>query len=152
MCIRDRFIAGVGSRHDELAAKIKALSLEATVHLLGLRHDVPHLLGASDVYVSSSWWEGLSVALLEAMAAGLPGVVTDVGDTANVFTAEMGRLVPARQPQVLAAALCDLVNQPDKWPQMGAAARDTIIAGYSAEAAARQLLELYAAIQKRPKG
>jgi glycosyltransferase involved in cell wall biosynthesis len=145
------FIAGVGSLHDELAAKINVLGLGTTVHLLGLRHDVPQLLGASDMYVSSSWWEGLSVALLEAMAAGLPGVVTDVGDTANVFTSAMGSLVPARQPQVLAAALCDLLDQPDKWPQMGAAARDAIVAGYSAEVAARQLLQLYAAIQKPSK-
>jgi glycosyltransferase involved in cell wall biosynthesis len=108
-------------------------------------------LGASDIYVSSSWWEGLSVALLEAMASGLPGVVTDVGDTAQVFTSEMGRLVPARQPHVLAAALCDLLAQPENWPQMGAAAREAIIAGYSAEVAAKQLLALYADIHKRLK-
>lgn len=146
------FIAGVGSLHDDLAAKINALGLSATVHLLGLRHDVPQLLGASDIYVSSSWWEGLSVALLEAMATGLPGVVTDVGDTAQVFTSEMGRLVPARQPQVLAAALCDLLAQPENWLQMGTAAREAIVAGYSAEVAAKQLLALYTDIQKPQKG
>jgi glycosyltransferase involved in cell wall biosynthesis len=142
------FIAGIGSRHDELTAKINALALNPTVTLLGLRDDIPQLLAASDIYVSSSWWEGLSVALLEAMAAGLPGVVTNVGDTAQIFTSDMGKLVPPRQPNQLAEAICDMLNQPDKWAQMGTAARDAVIAGYSAESSANQLLQLYADIQK----
>lgn len=141
------FIAGIGSLHDELAAKINALGLETAVHLLGLRHDVLQLLTASDIYVSSSWWEGLSVALLEAMAAGLPSVVTDVGDTSKIFTSDMGRMVPSRQPQVLAAAMCDLIEKPDKWQQMGANAREAVIRGYSDTVLADKLLQVYADIQ-----
>lgn len=142
-------IAGIGALQDELAAKITALGLDKTVQLLGLRHDVPQLLAASDIYVSSSWWEGLPVATLEAMAAGLPIVATSVGDLPQVVTPALGQLVPPKEPQALATALCHLLNHPEQRQQMGIAARETAVADYSATVWANKLIALYSDIQTR---
>lgn len=103
-------IAGGGHLRDHLNTRTRQLQLQEHVFLLGPRHDVPALLAASDIYVSSSHWEGLPTSILEAMAAGLPIVATRVGDISCLVPANSGILVPPKQPTVLAQALnalCD---------------------------------------------
>jgi glycosyltransferase involved in cell wall biosynthesis len=87
---------------------------------------VADLLVASDVYVSSSHTEGLSNAILEAMASGLPVVVTDVGDSASVVDTSAGIVVPPQRPEELGAALLRLVDDPAERATMGAAARSHV--------------------------
>jgi glycosyltransferase involved in cell wall biosynthesis len=143
-------IAGSGGLHDQLAAQIAAAGLDQQVELLGPRSDVPQLLAASDLFVSSSWWEGLPVAVLEAMAAGLPVVATSVGDVPQVVVAGTGLVVPPRDPQALAAALRSLLENRAHAQALGQAARDHIARHYSPAAWVDQILEIYRAVQPGP--
>ena len=77
------------------------------MHFLGLRRDIPDILAASDIFVSASAWEGAPVSLLEAMANGLPPVVTDVGENRRVLQDTGARLVPPRDPAALAEPLME---------------------------------------------
>ncbi|MBK8984679.1 MAG: glycosyltransferase [Chloroflexi bacterium] len=136
-------IAGQGPQEAELMAQITALGLENKAMLLGLRHDISALLAASDIYVSTTHWEGLPVSMLEAMAAGLPCVVTAVGDVPLVIDETMGTLVPPQQPAAFAEALQRLVEAPTVWPSMGQAARQKIADSYSADVWVEKQLVLY---------
>lgn len=99
-------IAGDGPQRAALERQIVALDLVPAVRLLGNRDDVTELLAECDVFVLSSIAEGMPVTLLEAMAARLPIVSTDVGGVAAVVEDGVtGTLVPPRDPQALADAL-----------------------------------------------
>lgn len=137
-------IAGYGPLYSDLEGQIKALGLEKVVHLLGARNDVPHLLAASDIFVSASHWEGLPVALLEAMGAGLPIVATNVGDVPEVVIEGTGLVVPAQDPPRLAEAVISLLNDPIKMKSWGLAAKSHIIQNYSSKVWVDRLLTLYA--------
>jgi glycosyltransferase involved in cell wall biosynthesis len=136
-------IVGNGRLHAELAAQLAALSLEGHAVLLGERHDVPRLLAASAIYVSSSHWEGLPVAVLEAMAAGLPIVATSVGDLPHVVVDSTGVLVPPREPRKLAMALQTLLDNPAQRQALGAAAQAYVARNYSPEVWFDRLMALY---------
>jgi glycosyltransferase involved in cell wall biosynthesis len=118
-------IAGDGpclSAVQELAAR---LELGAHVRFLGRVDDVPALLSRSSALVLSSWLEGISLTLLEAMARGLPVVATDVGGNPEVVDdGRTGFLVPARDPSALAEALLNLWRDPALGRQFGRAGRE----------------------------
>ncbi len=100
------------------------LGLEGEVSFLGERHDVLERLRAADVFALSSTSEGLSLGLLEALAAGLPIVATRVGGNAEIVTdGETGRLVPPADPTALATALLACLTDPPLLVAMGRAAR-----------------------------
>jgi glycosyltransferase involved in cell wall biosynthesis len=136
-------LAGDGPLFGEIRDLVALLGLEKNVLLLGARRDVPRLLAASDLYVSSSHWEGLPLALLEAMMAGLPVVATHVGDMPRLVTAESGRIVPPRQPEALAVAIEQLLSDPARMRAMGASARALALRDYSPQAWMEKLLNLY---------
>lgn len=139
-------IAGDGPLCEELESQVKQLQLEETVFLLGQRDDVPHLLKAGDLYISSSHWEGLPVSVLEAMASGLPVLATSVGDMPYLVLPETGILVPPHQPGQLAQEILSLLSQPKRLEQMGAAGREHIQKNFSPAVWVRQLLTLYASV------
>ena len=92
-------------------ATVRDLDLEPHVHIRGRlsRNEVVEALQAADVFLLASLSEGLSTATLEAMAVGLPVVVTDVGGMREAVTDGVeGRVVPPRDPAALAAALLEL--------------------------------------------
>ncbi|MEO6790496.1 MAG: glycosyltransferase family 4 protein [Ornithinibacter sp.] len=99
-------VAGEGPQRAALQARIDAESLP--IRLLGRRRDVPDLLGAADVVISSALWEGQPVGLQEALHAGAAIVATDVGGTAAVV-GEAALLVPAADPTSLSRAIRDVV-------------------------------------------
>jgi glycosyltransferase involved in cell wall biosynthesis len=136
-------IAGVGNLFEKIISKISELQLEGAVNCLGARADVPQLLAASDIYASSSHWEGLPVAVLEAMMAGLPIVATAVGDIPKVVTQEAGMIVPPHEPACLAEALSELVRAPEKAHEMGSAARMRAMREYSLDTWIKRLTSLY---------
>lgn len=103
---------GAAAAIAEVEDAIAAHGVGHRVVLLGQRDDIGELLQASDIYVSSSHWEGLPVAVLEAMAAGLPVIVTDVGDNRRVVDDSCGALVPPRRPDLLAEAVQRLLADP----------------------------------------
>jgi glycosyltransferase involved in cell wall biosynthesis len=136
-------IAGSGSLFDEIRAKISHMQLDDSIACLGVRSDVPQLLAASDIFVSSSHWEGLPVAILEAMMAGLPIVATAVGDIPKVVTQDAGLIVPPHQPDCLAEALHDLVRAPAKARAMGEAGRARAVQEYSLDTWMKRHIAVY---------
>jgi glycosyltransferase involved in cell wall biosynthesis len=144
-------IVGRGRLEVRVAREIERLGLGARARLLGLRSDVPRLLAASDLYASSSHWEGLPVAMLEAMAAGLPVVATKVGDVPRVVDASCGVLVAPRDPAALAFAISGLVGDPLRREQLGACGRARVRANFGTRAWAERHMALYAeVVRTRP--
>jgi len=107
-----RFVSvGQGPLAAELEAERDRLGLGERFRFLGYREDPIRVLVAADIFCLSSRFEGLPIALLEAMAAGLPVVATRVGGVPTVVTDGMeGRLVPAGDPSALAAAVAELLD------------------------------------------
>ncbi len=104
-------IAGDGPLRDELRSLVRRLGLEDRVMLLGLRRDVPRLLQASDALVLSSAWEGMPVAVLEAMAARRPVVATAVASVPEMLEHGVsGLLAPPGDPGALANAMSKLMD------------------------------------------
>ena len=115
------------------------------VRWLGLRRDLAALLDAADGFVLSSAWEGMPLALGEAMAMEKPVVATDVGGVREL-AGDAATLVPARDPMALAAAMLDLMRQPTAARQaLGGAARERIAAQFSIDRRADDWEELYGA-------
>ncbi len=140
-------IVGAGEFQGTILQQMAALQLEDHVKLLGLRSDVPRLLAASDIYVSASHWEGLPVSILEAMAAGLPVVATNVGDVLRVVKPQFGLCVPPHQPHQLAAAVCQFVENPEHCIRSGTAARAYVSESHTSTVWLNQLLDIYTQAQ-----
>jgi glycosyltransferase involved in cell wall biosynthesis len=106
---RDRrmtlMVVGDGPERGALEDLARDLGIAERVRFLGRRDDARDWLWACDAYVNSSISEGVSLTILEAMAASLPIVATRVGGTVEVVDAGSGRLVPARDPAALAEAI-----------------------------------------------
>ena len=99
-------LAGDGPLRGELARLVSALGLEDVVRILGFRANVGELLAASDLVALPSLWEGLSISLLEAMAAEKPVVTTSIESNREVTNeGEAALLVPPKHPASLAAAI-----------------------------------------------
>jgi glycosyltransferase involved in cell wall biosynthesis len=114
------FIAGEGELKKTLLVLRDELGLNSRVSFLGFRDDVPRLLAAFDIFVLPSLWEGLPVALIEAMAAGKPIVATDVDGNCEVIGRdEAGLAVESRDPGGLARALIQLIDDPGLRDRMG---------------------------------
>ena len=117
-------LAGDGPALPAVAAALTRNGLSHRVELLGARDDIPDLLARSDVFVLSSRSEGFPVSVLEAMAAGLPVVATDVGGVGEaVEDGETGFLVPAADSEALARALERLLVDGELRRRLGAAGR-----------------------------
>jgi glycosyltransferase involved in cell wall biosynthesis len=100
---------GVTVDNPELWRTVQESGLQVVVHLLGPRSDIPRLMASLDIGCLSSWSESSPFVICEAMACGVPCVVTDVGD-ARTTVGDTGAVVPPRQPEALAQALFSLVE------------------------------------------
>src|SRR5690606_37287064 len=108
-------IAGEGALRGALEQQVQDLGLGERVSLLGHREDVPALVRAADLYISSSWSEGLGTSVLEALAAGTPTVATVAGGVGEmVRDGETGYLVPNRAPEKLAEAMLASMRDPGR--------------------------------------
>lgn len=135
---------GDGELKEQLQAQVQSLNLGAQVHFLGNRSDVPELLAASDLFVLPSLWEGLPMALLEAMATGLPIVATEVSGTVQtMIPGETGILTPPGDSQQLAQAIEQLISDPAQAQRLSTAARQRVEAEFSAQKQADEHLALY---------
>jgi glycosyltransferase involved in cell wall biosynthesis len=140
----EALIVGDGPDRAVLGAEIRSLGLDGRVWLEGERSDVPTLLADSDLFVLSSRSEGLPVSVLEAMAAELPVVATDVGGLAElVVDGETGSLVPPGDAEALAAALGRLIGDRDLRRTLGAAGRARAEELFDLAAFRRAHAELY---------
>jgi len=137
-------IAGAGPLEADLNKKVRDLRLESYVRMPGFIDDVPGFLSGLDLYVLPSHAEGIGLAVIEAMAAGLPVVATRVGGVPEaVIDGVTGLLVPPRQPKALAQAIVRLLVDPDLARSMGASGRERAEAVFDAKAAAEKTLEVY---------
>jgi glycosyltransferase involved in cell wall biosynthesis len=123
---------------------VRSLRLEPRVHLLGNRDDMARCLAASDIFVMASRWEGNPLAVMEAMASGLPVVGTAVGGVPDlVESGQHGILVPPGEPAALARAMEFLCRNPETRRSMGAAARDRASRQFSLQQMVRAYDALY---------
>jgi len=137
-------LAGDGPDRAALERKAEALKLGRRIRFLGDRADVPQLLAAADLHVLTSSSEGMSLTLLEAMAAGKVSVATAVGGNPEVLEdGRTGVLVPPGDLQALASALVDLLQHPERARSMGAAARRAFRERYTVEAMIARYEDLY---------
>ncbi len=113
-------LVGEGSEREKIEAEIDAQDVRPHVRLLGLRCDVARLLQVSDMFLLTSISEGIPVTLIEAMAARLPVVSTDVGGVAEmVVDGQTGLLAPAGDDEALAQAMLRLADKAELRHQMG---------------------------------
>ena len=118
---------GDGGLRQELERKVNQIGLDGKILFLGLRDDIPELLAISDLFVLPSLYEAQGKVLVEAMAAGLPVVATEVGGVPDVVRNEKtGILVPPKNSQALAKAIISLITDKVKAKQMGQAGRQAI--------------------------
>ncbi len=135
---------GAGPERTRLEALAATLDLRGRVRFLGERRDVERLLQAFDVALLTSRSEGTPLTLLEAMAASLPCVATDVGGTPEVVVpGETGLLSRAGDDEALAARLQTLVRSPDLRARMGRRGRRRVEAHFDADVMEHGYLERY---------
>lgn len=108
------FLVGDGPRRQFLENLIETLKLNDRVHLLGIRSDVAGLLKGADMAVMSSHWEGFGLAAVEAMAAGLPVIATDIDGLAQVV-GDAGVLFEHDNAARLAHEISSLIDNPIKY-------------------------------------
>jgi glycosyltransferase involved in cell wall biosynthesis len=137
-------LVGGGELENTVREQVAGLGLQGRVRFLGVRADVADILRASDVFVLSSRWEGNSLSVMEAMAAGLPVVSTAVGGVPElVQEGATGLLVPSEDAGALAQAMQALVDDPVRRQAMGAAARQHAVAHFDIRHTVRMYEELY---------
>ena len=137
-------VAGDGPDRAELDALIGKLGIGGSVRMLGRRDDMPSIYASLDVMVSASRREGLPIALLEGMASRLPIIATQIGEIPTVIqNGRTGVLVPANDPELLAAAIIELLRDPAKRERFGSAARQLVEEEYSAERMTADYLRVY---------
>jgi glycosyltransferase involved in cell wall biosynthesis len=137
-------LVGHGRFERQMRQRASRLGLSDTIIFTGYRADAPRVAGAFDVFVLPSVHEGLSIALIEAMAQGRPSVVTNVGGLPEVVRDGIdGLVVPGRNPLALASALVSLLRNPTLRQRMGEAAR-LRARNFDIESAVRRMEEVYA--------
>src|SRR5262245_46535920 len=137
-------IAGDGPLRAELEAEAETLGVRDHILFLGSRADTVELMAAFDVFVLPSVVEGMSNALLEAMAVGRPVVATDVGGNPEVAVhGETGLIVAPADPHQLAGAIQKLLDAPELAADMGAAGRRRVLEHYQIDVMTRRIEALY---------
>jgi glycosyltransferase involved in cell wall biosynthesis len=140
-------ILGEGRERSAIEEQIHRLGLDAVIELAGDVEDVPERLASADIFVLSSRYEGMPIAVLEAMAAGLPVVATDLGGLREMITAEGTQLlVPPGDPRALADSIARLVSDPALRDRLGSANRARVEDRFSLPRWREDHLALYDAL------
>jgi glycosyltransferase involved in cell wall biosynthesis len=119
-------IVGEGPRRESIERSIQAAGLEDRVHLIGQRSDAREIIARAQVLVFSSEWEGLSIAALEALAAGTPVVSTDVQGMRELLAGGAGAIVPLDDGTELGRRIAVLLADQAEQAEMGRAGRELI--------------------------
>lgn len=137
-------LAGSGELKERIEADAQARGLASKVRLIGQRKDIPNVLAGLDLFVMPSLWEGLPMAMLEAMALATPVLSTNVGSIPSVIDDGVdGLLVPPAQPAALTAALQRMMADPGWRRQLGQAGKATVVAHFNAAHTAAAYERLY---------
>lgn len=137
-------IAGTGPERETLEEEAQTQGVGDRVEFLGWRNDLNRLMTGWRLYAQPSLEEGFGTAVVEAMAASLPVVCSDVGGLPEIVVdRETGRLVPPGDPAALAAAIRDMIADPALALRMGAAGRVRATSVFSAERETREMQGAY---------
>jgi glycosyltransferase involved in cell wall biosynthesis len=137
-------VVGDGELRGELEAEAAALGIAERVRFLGWRRDLATIYGATDVFLLTSRNEGTPVALIESLAAGVPGVSTDVGGIRDVIDSDqVGLLAPFGDAALLADHVSALLADPDRRRRMGDRGRRAVTARYTLDRLVDDVERLY---------
>jgi L-malate glycosyltransferase len=138
-------IVGDGPERAALAAQARAANVSRTVLFTGHQRDTPALMPAFDIFVNSSIYEGVSLTVLEAMAASVPVLATAVGGTPEILQDGVnGRLIPSRSFREMASAIAALARDPELCRRLGAAGRSRVLQSFHIDRMVRTYAGLYA--------
>lgn len=137
------FILGDGSQEEELRELAVSLKVDKQIHFLGFRKDVYRLCSAADIFLFASLQEGLPVAIMEAMACGLPIIASDIRGNVDLIDPEKGGwLVDPRDTDGFVSAINEAMSRRESWPKM----KEYNLAKvqrYSIDAVVEQMAEIY---------
>jgi sugar transferase (PEP-CTERM/EpsH1 system associated) len=137
-------LVGDGAHRAKLQREIERLELCEEVRVFGYSDCIPDLLNCMDLYVQSSFYEGFSNTIIEAMACGLPVLATEVGGTSDIFSQGMeGWFFSPEDDQTLASLVLRFLRDPSLRDTMGRHARQKVVERFSVETMVRQYEELY---------
>ena len=137
-------VVGDGELRHDLRSRVAALGLDSRVHFLGARRDLGDVLGAIDMFVMPSFWEGLPLSMVLAMGAGLPVVATRVAGIPEVVKdGETGLLVAPGDAAALGAALARLTADPTLGTRLGTAARTFVRPRFGVDGYLASVTSLY---------
>src|SRR5712664_725090 len=146
-------LVGEGVLREQLEEQAKSLGLAGQVHFLGLRTDIPDVLGAMDVFVLSSDWEGNPLSVMEAMASGLPIVSTDAGGVPTLFErGKEGFIVARGDAQALGNSMASLVRDRETRVSLGRAAARRAKQNFDVSTMVQAYEELYEKLVSLPRG
>lgn len=137
-------VVGDGELLKKLEEYSKELAIENKVIFLGKKRDIPEILNILDLFVLSSVNEGMSITLLEAMAASLPIVATEVGGNSEVVVHnKTGILVPSQDPEKMASAINELLTDCVKANEMGKEGKNRVLQKFSIENMVKEYQTIY---------
>ena len=137
-------VAGDGPLKEEVHAKAAQIQMQHYVHFVGLQTEIRPYLKAMDIFMMSSEFEGLPIALLEAMSMEcMPACTAAGGIPELVKNNENGVLVPVEKPMELVNALTPLLNNPRKIKELGKAARNTVETSFSMQQMVTHIETIY---------
>jgi glycosyltransferase involved in cell wall biosynthesis len=137
------WIVGDGTSRQELEDQVHSLGIQSRVTFFGQRSDVPILLGQAQLFAYASSWEGMSNAVLEAMASRLPSVVADAPGVSECHVQGVTGIIVERNSQAIARGMEQLLTAPARGRLMGAAARERVEAQYTIATARERYDSLY---------
>jgi glycosyltransferase involved in cell wall biosynthesis len=142
------YLAGDGPLLAHLREQARRFGMINRVHFLGFRKDIPQLLQAADIFVLPSRYEAMPLSIIEAMAVGLPCIVSDTGENAVMVENNVnGLIVPVEDVKALADAMEFLVNEPERCRAMGYASLEKA-SGYSNEITVRRIQQIYEIVSR----
>lgn len=125
-------IVGGGEKINSLRSQISSYESKNNVHFLGDRTDVGEILKVSDIFVLPTLGEGMSNAILEAMASGLPVITTNISANKNIIeNGETGILVPTENSEAIYKAIKILIESPEMRKRLGQEAKKEILEKYN---------------------
>jgi glycosyltransferase involved in cell wall biosynthesis len=137
-------LAGDGPDQDKLETLAQELGVGHLVRFLGFRQDIPAFLSAIDIFVNASLWEGLSISLMEAMAAGRPIITSSILPNAELISHHRtGLLVDPQAPEQIAWSIAYLAQHPDQAQHYAAAAQQHVSEQYTIDRRLRETWNLY---------
>lgn len=138
------WLVGDGEQSPAIKEQVRAAGLSEKISFMGFRDDVSQLLHSADLFVSASHGEGMPLTLLEAMAAGLPSVASDViGNCDVVENGETGFLFPLDQPETAAQMIARLMNDSSLYTHCSRSAHARALESYSVEVMCDRIGDVY---------